>query len=144
VSASQVEDVLLQITQLDNPTLPQLSSIISSFNPAPPADKLVSSKANRDGHSRITGEIRLFLDQVFGQDSLQAIHKSLTDAVDDPKLSKNVKSWAAEQKEHMDLRSPTGMAVALEGWKRARLSHRLDATLLNGMFPIRFRVAEYY
>jgi 3-hydroxyisobutyryl-CoA hydrolase len=52
--------------------------------------------------------------------------------VSDDKLEGATRDWAKAQKVHMDERSPTAMAVALEGYKKAKKSQRLDRTLENG------------
>ena len=53
-------------------------------------------------------------------------------ATEDYEISDQVKTWAEQQKKLMDLRSPTGMAVALEGYLQAKKAKRLDLTLGNG------------
>jgi 3-hydroxyisobutyryl-CoA hydrolase len=47
--------------------------------------------------------------------------------------SQEVKDWTAEQKAILDAKSPSGMAVALAAFKKAREAQRLDQTLLNDM-----------
>lgn len=51
----------------------------------------------------------------------------------DEALSEDVRAWAKEQKATLDAKSPSGMAVALTAFKKARQSKRLDKTLLNDM-----------
>ena len=48
-------------------------------------------------------------------------------------MEDHVRDWASEQKKIMDQRSPTGMAVAMEGYLRALQAKRLDVTLENGL-----------
>jgi hypothetical protein len=44
----------------------------------------------------------------------------------------------------MDERSPTAMAVALEGYKKAKKSQRLDRTLENGeSYPSRHGISSF-
>ena len=134
VHPSIIPDILLQITQLDNPTLSQISSIVSSFAPPTPSSSgPTSTKATPDGPSLITGEIRDFLDKTFSLADLKRIYQALSKAAEDEALSEGVRTWAKEQKAIMDLRSPTGMAVALEGYRKAKKAQRLDVALRNGM-----------
>ena len=56
----------------------------------------------------------------------------MTKAAEDESLTSGVNEWAKVQREMMDLRSPTGMAVALEGYRKAKKAQRLDVTLQNG------------
>ena len=121
-----------EITQLDNPSEHHISQVVSSFSPPPPSSSELSSKKNPDGHTAITPEIRRFLDWAFSRKSVQEIYERLENTETDEKSTEAVKAWAKEQKTIMDARSPTGMAVALEGYRRARHSKRLDDVLHNG------------
>ncbi len=133
VTPNSFSDILLQITQLDSPSSSQISSIIASYSPpSPPANSPTSSKATSDGQTPITGETRDLLDKTFSLKSIKEIHDALINAEGDESLSQEVREWAKAQKEMMDLRSPTGMAVALEGYKKAKQAQRLDVTLQNG------------
>ena len=133
VDPSSFSDILLQITQLDNPSSSLISSIVASHSPPPPPAKSPSSSREYpDGPCPITGDIREFLDNTFNLESIADIHAALGKAEEIDSLSDGVKAWAKTQKEMMDMRSPTGMAVALEGFRRARQAHRLDETLQNG------------
>lgn len=121
------------LSQLENPTLEQISNIVASFHVAAPEGAEVSSKNSREGPSPITGEIRTFLDKTFGLASIQEIYAALQAAQEDSSLSQEVKDWAKAQKAIMDHRSPTGMAVALENFKLARKAQRLSTALENDM-----------
>jgi 3-hydroxyisobutyryl-CoA hydrolase len=133
VNNQYISEIHNQLSQLSTPTLPKISNIVSSFSgPAPTSDG-VSSKETPDAHSPITGSIRQFLDKTFSKDSINKIYESLDKASKgEDGVSEDVKSWAEKQKSLMDMRSPTGMAVALEGYRRAKKSQRLDVTLQNG------------
>jgi len=76
--------------------------------------------------------VRKFLDKTFKHDNVNAIYQGLEKAEADESLSAEVKAWAKEQKAFMDVRSPTGMAVALEGYRRAAGAKRLDVVLQGG------------
>ena len=119
------------LAALSSPTLSNISSLIASHT-APQAEG-TGGKENRDGASPLTPAIRKFLDQTFSLDSVAAIRSALDKAQSSDKLGEEVKAWAKEQAQFMDARSPTGMAVALEGYTRAKKSKRLDQVLKNGM-----------
>jgi len=141
VTPNTFDDMMLQIKQLDDPKSSQISSIVASYAPPlPSANSPTSAKATPDGPSPIVGEIRDFLDSTFGLKSIKDIYEALLKAAEDASLTTEVKSWANEQKVMMDLRSPTGMAVALEGYKKARKAQRLDVTLQDGLSQASFCV----
>lgn len=128
---------MTEVAQLSNSNLASISSVIAASSASPAIAGSVNSKSNPDGSSPIKGDIRVFLDQTFKLKSIQAIYEKLESAQNDASLSEEVKAWAKEQQKLMDLRSPTGMAVALEGYRRARQIKRLDVTLRNGKLPYR-------
>ncbi|ORY21094.1 ClpP/crotonase-like domain-containing protein [Naematelia encephala] len=134
VYTNRLEDLKGQLAQLDNPSLPVISSLIASYS-AEVVDgtdsSVVSSRQSPEAPSGIKGEIRVFLDKTFGHKSIAEIHEALVKAEQDETLSGEVKEWAKVQKEAMDMRSPTGMAVALEAYKAAKKSQRLDLALQN-------------
>lgn len=133
VDPATIPDLVDQLSQLENPTLEQVSAIVASYHvPAPPAGTEPSSKASREGPSPITGEIRAFLDKTFGLPSIQEIYAALKAAETDSS-SPEVAKWAKEQRELMDHRSPTGMAVALANFKLAQKAQRLNTVLDNDM-----------
>ena len=143
VLADSLDAVVESIAQLDNPTEKLISTIVSSFAPATPKSSSHNSKANPDGHTSITGEIRTFLDEAFGKASVQEIYSALQSASSNDSLSADVKAWAKEQAEIISQRSPTGMAVALNLYKQAKASKRLDVVLQTGQYGQssgRFRV----
>lgn len=123
-----------EVAQLSNPTITSISSIISASTPSTPSASSINSKSNPDGTSVIKGEIREFLDKTFRSKSVKEIYEKLQSAESNQVLSEEVRAWAKEQREYMDARSPTGMAVALEGYRRARSVKRLDVTLKNGQY----------
>ena len=128
------KDVVPQIAQLPEPTLGNVARLIAAYQaPAPESSAAPSSKASPDGPSPITGEVRRFLDSTFSLQEVSEIYAALTTAIESAETSEAVKSWAQEQKKIMDMRSPTGMAVALEGYRQARKSKRLDKTLQNDL-----------
>lgn len=131
INADSIPSVVHEITQLSDPTFAQISAIISASSPPPSASES-NSKKNPDGHTAIKGDIRRFLDKTFKHDNVNAIYEGLQNAESDESLSAEVKAWAKEQKAHMDMRSPTGMAVALEGYRRAVGAKRLDVVLQGG------------
>jgi 3-hydroxyisobutyryl-CoA hydrolase len=55
------------------------------------------------------------------------------ESAENEQLSAELRQWAGEQKAILDAKSPSGMAVALESYKRAKAAKRLDNTLLNDM-----------
>jgi len=131
IHPDSISSVLHEITQLSDPNFAQISAIISASSP-PPSVSESNSKKNPDGHTAIKGDIRKFLDKTFKHDSVNAIYEGLEKAETDESLSTEVKTWAKEQKAFMDMRSPTGMAVALEGYRRAIGAKRLDVVLHGG------------
>ena len=76
-----------------------------------------------------------FLDHAFGQSSIQEVYAELEKAENDYEVKDDIRAWAGEQKKIMHARSPTGMAVALEGYQQAKQAKRLDVTLENGTSP---------
>lgn len=121
-----------EISQLPYPTFTSLSGLLSSHSPPTVQPTDINSKSNPNGTTVIKGDIRDFLDRTFRLKSIKQIYEKLQKAENDESLSSEVKVWAKEQQGYMDARSPTGMAVALEGYRRARQAKRLDITLKNG------------
>lgn len=132
VSPNSINDIIFQISQLQSPSAFDISKVVASYTI--PASSGVNSKEAPEATTPITGEIRSFLDKAFGNKSIPAVYEALEKAVGDEKLSEEVKSWAKVQKEMMEQRSPTGMSVALEAFRRARSSMRLDEVLKDGMW----------
>lgn len=135
VPHSSIPDIVRQISEHPSPTLSNLSALIASYSPPLPSSSNSgpSSKSNPDGHSPITGEIRTFLDYAFSHDSIYEIYKTLKETAANEQLSEALRKWAGEQKDTLDAKSPTGMAVALESYKRAKAAKRLDQALLGDM-----------
>ncbi|OCF36821.1 3-hydroxyisobutyryl-CoA hydrolase [Kwoniella heveanensis CBS 569] len=131
VTPNVLPEIISQITQLESPTLAQISSLVSSYSSAPSSSSEPSSKASPDGPSPIKGEIREFLDKTFSLKSIAEVDQALSKAATNEKLSQEVRDWAKLQKELIDQRGPTSTAVALAGYKKAKESRRLDRTLLN-------------
>lgn len=130
---SSLPDLIRQITHHPDPTPLNLSKLVSSYNLPPSKSSSPSSKANPDGVSPITTEVRQFLNYAFDAKTVPEIYERLSAAADrSGELSEEVMAWAAQQKKHMEEKSPTGMAVALEGYRLASQSKRLDAALQNG------------
>lgn len=123
-----------ELKALKNPTAESVADLVSSYQ-LPPGDPSAapSSKESRDGRTPITGEIRTFLDATFSLPSIGEVYAALQAAESSSSLSPEVKTWAATQCTMMDDRSPSGMAVALEKYKRARATRRLDAALTDDM-----------
>lgn len=120
-----------QLKELENPTLENVSALVSAYHVSAPEGVAPSSRDSREGPSPITGEIRAFLDKTFGLPSIQEIYAALKSAEADSSLSAEVKEWAGKQREIMDHRSPTGMAVALANFKLAKAAKRLNTALEN-------------
>lgn len=139
VAESSLPDLVRQITHHPKPTSENLSKLISSFNLPTSTTSEPSSKSNPDAKSPITLEIRQFLDNTFSATSVKEIHFRLVSARKNENLSAEVKKWAEVQIGYLEEKSPTGMAVALEGYHLARKSKRLDQTLRNGMLTRLFR-----
>ncbi|WWC89284.1 uncharacterized protein L201_004205 [Kwoniella dendrophila CBS 6074] len=133
VTPNLLPTIINEITQLDSPSLQQISSLISSYTSEPSSTSLSSesSKTNPDGYTPITGEIREFLDKTFGLKSIPEINNALTKSQNDDSLSEETRKWAKKQQDIMNSRSPTSTAVALTGYRKAKESRRLDRTLLN-------------
>lgn len=131
VTPSSIPDIVRQISEHTSPTAQNISSLISSY--APPPSSEVNSKSQPDGSTPITGEIRRFLDATFSKSSLTEVYRALEQGEKDQELSQEVREWAKEQKATLDAKSPSGMAVALSAFKKARQAQRLDTTLLNDM-----------
>ncbi|EIW70338.1 hypothetical protein TREMEDRAFT_60829 [Tremella mesenterica DSM 1558] len=133
VPSASIAPILHQITHHTGSELNTvtLSRIVSSYHLPSSGSSAPSSKSSPDGPSSIKGDIRVFIDQVFSQSQVKDIYDSIVAAIDSQELSEEVKEWAKEQKEIMDKRSPTGMAVALEGFRRAKQEKKLDKVLLN-------------
>ena len=129
VSASSISDIIRQISEHPTPSTRNISALIASY--APPPSSEVNSKTNPDGSTVITGEIRKFLDETFSKSSLTEVYRALEKG--EKHESKQVQDWAKEQKAILDAKSPSGMAVALSAFKKAREAQRLDQTLLNDM-----------
>jgi hypothetical protein len=134
VHPNSIPDIVRQISEHSAPTLSNLSSLVASYSPPLPSESTApSSKKSPDGHTPITGEIRTFLDYAFSHDSLSQIYKVVKESAENEQLSAELRQWAGEQKAILDAKSPSGMAVALESYKRAKAAKRLDNTLLNDM-----------
>ncbi|BEJ15622.1 hypothetical protein CspHIS471_0502270 [Cutaneotrichosporon sp. HIS471] len=133
VEPDAIPSLVEALSQLENPTLEQLNNVVASYHVPAPEAAAVSSKGSREGPSPITGEIRTFLDKTFGLASIQEIYAALQAAQTDSALSQEIKDWAKAQKDIMDLRSPTGMAVALENFKVTRKAQSLKVALENDM-----------
>jgi 3-hydroxyisobutyryl-CoA hydrolase len=129
VSAESISDIIRQISEHSSPSNRNISVLIASY--APPPSSEVNSKKNPDGTTIITGEIRKFLDETFSKSSLTEVYKALEKG--ENHKSQEVREWAKEQKDVLDAKSPSGMAVALAAFKKAREAQRLDQTLLNDM-----------
>lgn len=133
VTADSISDIVRQISEHPSPTIENVSALISSYAPSTSSSKEVNSKSNPDGSTPITGEIRRFLDATFSRSSLTEVYQALDQGEKDESLSQEVREWAKEQKATLDAKSPSGMAVALTAFKKARKAQRLDKTLLNDM-----------
>lgn len=128
--------LVTSIQQFSEPTLPRLASLISSYAappPTPSARSAPSSKANPDAPTNLVGPIRVLLDHAFGQDSVEKIVAVLEKAVADESTEESVRAWAKEQLEQMHQRSPTGMKVALKGYRKARELRQLKAVMNNDL-----------
>lgn len=133
VAESSLPDLVKQITHHPKPTTENLSALISSFNLPSSTSSAPSSKSTPDSPSPITLEIRQFIDNTFSAPSVKDIHARLVAAGENKELSEDVRKWAAVQRGYLEEKSPTGMAVALEGYTLAKNSKRLDKVLQNGM-----------
>jgi hypothetical protein len=129
VTPNSIPDTIRQISEHPTPSTKNISGLISSY--APPPSSEVNSKSNPDGSTAVTGEIRRFLDATFSQSSLTEVYKALEQG--EKHESSAVQAWAKEQKAILHAKSPSGMAVALSSFKKAREAQRLDKTLQNDM-----------
>jgi 3-hydroxyisobutyryl-CoA hydrolase len=123
ISEAKVEDVLRALHSLEQPDYQSISTTITSAAPQSP---------DSSGGSVVKGDIRRFLDKAFGKATLKEVYQTLAGAEQDESLSADVKKWAKEQQDFMDQRSPTGMAVAFESFRRAKKTKKLDEVLKNG------------
>lgn len=64
--------------------------------------------------------IRLALDDVFSLPTIPEIHARLQSLTIDESVKPEVKTWAKETLDMIEMRSPTSLVVALEAIKRAR------------------------
>lgn len=143
VSAESISDIIRQISEHPSPSNRNISALIASYTPPPSSE--INSKKNPDGTTIITGEIRKFLDATFSKSSLTEVYKALEKG--ENHKSQEVREWAKEQKATLDAKSPSGMAVALAAFKKAKEAQRLDQTLLNDMavataFAVRFHESD--
>jgi 3-hydroxyisobutyryl-CoA hydrolase len=132
--SSSIPDLLEEVVNAPNTSLESLASLLSSKHTAAPQDTAPSSKSSPEGPTPITGTIRDLLESTFSLKSVPEIHEALGQAASDESLSEEAREWAKVQAGLMDERSPTGMAVALEGYRRVKKAKRLDVALVNGMF----------
>lgn len=139
VAESSLPGLVQQITHLPDPTYENISKLVSSYSPSPSTSTGPSSKSNPDGASPLTPEIRQFLDNVFSAPTVQKIYERLRNASERQDLSEEVRAWAKVQIKYLEEKSPTGMAVALEGFNKARSGKRLDKALKNGASIARWR-----
>jgi 3-hydroxyisobutyryl-CoA hydrolase len=131
VEPENIPAMVEQLKQLENPTLDSVASIVAAYHVPAPEGAAVSSKESREGPSPITGAVRTFLDKTFGLGSIQEIYAALKAAEADASLAPEVQTWAKQQREVFDNRSPTGMAVALANYKLAKAAKRLNTALEN-------------
>lgn len=129
VAEESVQVIKERLAALESPTNEQVAAIVEEYHV--PEGEGVSSKKNPNGRSLIRGDIRHFLDETWSLPSLKAIYDRLVQAETDPKLSKEVQSWAGEQRKMMDTRGPTGMAVALENYRISAAAKRYATTVEN-------------
>lgn len=133
VTPGSISDIVRQISEHPSPTIENVSALIASYAPATPSGNETNSKSSPDASTPITGEIRRFLDATFSKSSLTEVYQALEEGEKDEGLSSKVRDWAREQKATLDAKSPSGMAVALAAFKKARKAQRLDKTLMNDM-----------
>lgn len=127
VAEESVPEIKERLAALDGPSAEEVSALVAHYHL--PEGEGLTSKTNPNGRSPIRGEIRKFLDATFGLDTLKAIHARLVQAETDQSLSPEVQVWAAEQRQMMDTRGPTGMAVAIENYHLGRKARRFATTL---------------
>ncbi|WVQ85888.1 hypothetical protein IAT38_008056 [Cryptococcus sp. DSM 104549] len=128
IQPNAIPTLIDDISSLPSPTLPFISSLIPA--PPPPSSSALSSKANPDGSTHIRGAVREFIDATFSLGTIPEILTALRRAEEDPDVSKDVRRFAKEQRETMETRGPTGMALALEGYRKARREKRLDRVFI--------------
>jgi 3-hydroxyisobutyryl-CoA hydrolase len=136
VAESSLPDLVRQITHHPKPTAENLSKLIASFSLPASTSSAPSSKSNPDANSPVSLDIRQFLDNTFSAPSVREIHNRLVAAASNDGLSDEVKKWAEVQRGYLEEKSPTGMAVALEGYRLAKNSKRLDQALQNGTLRV--------
>lgn len=129
VAEESVPEIKKRLVALESPTAEEAAAIVAEYHL--PASDGVVSKTNPSGSSLVKGEIRKFLDDTFGLNGLKAIYTRLAEAETDTSLSPEVQAWAKEQRQMMDMRGPTGMAVACENYHMAEQHKRFATTLEN-------------
>lgn len=129
VSEEAVPEIKKRLVALDSPTTEEVAAIVAEYHL--PASEGVVSKTNPSGSTLVKGEIRKFLDATFALNGLKAIYTRLVEAETDASLSPSVQAWAKEQRQMMDTRGPTGMAVACENYHMAGEHKRYATTLEN-------------
>jgi 3-hydroxyisobutyryl-CoA hydrolase len=123
VKQENLSDLVNELKNVQDPTLPRLVSLITPFSaPSPSESSTWSSKSNPDAPSPLTGSVRALIDHAFSQPTVTKIYEALRSAIKDEeaKWDDRAKEWAAKQIEIMDTRSPTGMKVALINYRKAR------------------------
>ncbi|BEI80314.1 hypothetical protein CcaverHIS002_0108430 [Cutaneotrichosporon cavernicola] len=131
VPEEAVPEIKDRLAALENPTPEQISDIVAEYHL--PGGEGLSSKTNPNGRTPITGDVRRFLDEAFTHTSLKELYTHMVGAETDESLSPEVRAWVKEQREMMDTRGPTGMAVAIENYHSAGKAKRLATTFEQDM-----------
>ncbi|BEJ11396.1 hypothetical protein CspHIS471_0108180 [Cutaneotrichosporon sp. HIS471] len=131
VPEEAVPEIKERLAALENPTPEQISDIVAEYHLS--GGEGLSSKTNPNGRTPITGDIRKFLDEAFAHTSLKELYTHMVGAETDESLRPEVRAWVKEQREMMDTRGPTGMAVAIENYHSARQAKRLATTFEQDM-----------
>ncbi|GMK54793.1 hypothetical protein CspeluHIS016_0113790 [Cutaneotrichosporon spelunceum] len=131
VAEEAVPEIQERLAALESPAPEQISDIVAEYHLA--GGEGITSKANPNGRTPITGEVRRFLDSAFAHTSFRELYTHLVEAETDTSLSPEVQAWAREQREMVDTRGPTGMAVAVENYHSAAKAKRLATTFEQDM-----------
>ncbi|CAK9785973.1 ClpP/crotonase [Cutaneotrichosporon oleaginosum] len=131
VAEEAVPEIKERLAAMEEPSAAEISAVVAEYHL--PAAEGLSSKSNPSGRTPIAGDIRQLLDEVFSLTTLKAVYTRLVQAETDTGFSPDVQAWAKEQREMMDTRGPTGMAVAIENYHSARQAKRLATTFEQDM-----------
>ncbi|KAF8323083.1 3-hydroxyisobutyryl-coenzyme A hydrolase [Clavulina sp. PMI_390] len=117
VESARIPQLLDRLASLENPDRAQINSAIEEF-----ADDVDGARLGaKEGAppSIITGEVRQALDYAFAPSQVEEIFSRLEALAANEQKSADVRQWASETRQALEMRSPTSLRVALEAVRRA-------------------------